>query len=165
VSTSKLCRFLPAVVEGVQVPSLVAHRYLSCSPMPDPIVHFVTASNISLLINLIPLAVFWTVSLIIAWIQPPVAVFRKSRSFGARVDRSLLCCVYGVWRKTYWACSPRRSCSQSGNAHVYSFSVHPSCEVVSAVCMLVTQDIGGANVLTIVGNEALVTRGLRSTVF
>jgi hypothetical protein len=31
--------------------------------------------------------------------------------------------------------------------------------------MLVTQDIGGANVLTIVGNEALVTRGLRSTVF
>jgi hypothetical protein len=43
--------------------------------------------------------------------------------------------------------------------------IHPSCEVACAVCMLVTQDIGGANVSTIAGNEAFITRGLRSTVF
>jgi hypothetical protein len=41
--------------------------------MPDPIVHFVTAPNVALLIILILLAVFWTVCLIIACIQPAVA--------------------------------------------------------------------------------------------
>lgn len=41
--------------------------------MPDPIVHSVTASNVALLTILVLLAVIWTVCLIIACIQPPVA--------------------------------------------------------------------------------------------